>query len=45
MVSPDQMTSQIEEIVNSSMGIKESLRLPTRLELTHPSFPRLGRLV
>jgi hypothetical protein len=44
-LSTDQVPAQIEQVTNRSMSTKESLRLPDRFELSHPSLPHPGRLM
>jgi hypothetical protein len=45
MLSADQMSTQVEDIMDSSMGSNESLRLPYRLEPPHSSFTNPGRFM
>ena len=45
MFGPNQVPAKIEQILHSSMSTKESLSLPDRLKLTHPSLSYPGRLV
>lgn len=44
MLSPDQVSSRIEQIMDRSLNSDKSLRLSHRFELLHPSFPLAGRL-
>jgi len=39
------MPTEVEQIADRGMGTQKSLRLPGRLELTHPSLPDPGRLM
>ena len=43
MLSPNQVSSSIEEIGYSSMRGYESLSLPRGLEPSHPTLPHCGR--
>ena len=45
MLSPDQVPTQVEQITDSSMSTQESLSLPYRFELAHPSLSHPGRLM
>jgi len=45
MLSPDQMSAQIEKIMDSGMGAQKSLSMPGRLELTHLPLSQPGRLM
>ena len=45
MFSPDQVPTQVENILHRSMLSHEALGLPHRLETTHPSLSNPGRLV
>ena len=45
MFSADQVLTEIEQIVDCSVGTQESPSLSNRLELPHPSFPDPGRLM
>jgi hypothetical protein len=39
------MSSQIKQVVDSSMGRHESLRLSDRFESSHPSLPHSSRFM
>jgi hypothetical protein len=45
VISPDQVTAQVEQIGYSSMSTQKSLGLPRRLEPPHTPLPHPGRLV
>ena len=45
MPSPDQVSTQVKQIMNRSMGSDESLSLAYRFELSHAAFPGSGRLM
>ena len=45
MLSAHQVPAQVEYIVDRSMSTQESLRLPDRIELAHPTLSHPGRLV
>jgi hypothetical protein len=45
VLSADQAPSLFEQVTNSGMSTQESLCLPNRFELAHPSLPDPGRLM
>ena len=45
MLSPDQVPSQIKQVMHRSMRSHESLRLSGRLELAHPPLSHPGRFM
>ena len=45
MLCPDQVSTEIEQITDRCMSTQESLGLPHRLELPHPSLSDPGHLM